>query len=149
MLYTFINLIKVNKEREARKLPITPLSLHAVFYGPPGTGCPVIASLSGVDLAVIVTEPTVSGVHDLERVLLLAEHFRVDAMVVINKADLNKDQVERIYKLAKENGAEVIAKIPFDDNVLDALKEGKTVIEYNDQAPASKIIKEIYKKITH
>ena len=116
--------------------------------GPPGTGCPVIASLSGVDLAVIVTEPTVSGVHDLERVLKLAKHFRVESKVVINKADLNMDQADKIYKLANESGAEVIAEIPFDDNVLDALKEGKTVIEYNDQAPASKIIKEIYKKIT-
>jgi len=116
--------------------------------GPPGTGCPVIASLSGVDLAVIVTEPTVSGVHDLERVLKLAKHFRVESKVVINKADLNKDQANRIYNLAIENNAEVIAEIPFDDNVLNALKEGKTVIEYNDQAPASKIIKEIYKKIS-
>ena len=115
--------------------------------GPPGTGCPVIASLSGVDLAVIVTEPTVSGVHDLERVLKLAKHFRVESKVVINKADLNKDQADRIYNLAIENDAEVIAEIPFDDNVLNALKEGKTVIEYNDHAPASKIIKEIYKKI--
>jgi len=115
--------------------------------GPPGTGCPVIASLSGVDLAVIVTEPTVSGVHDLERVLKLAKHFRVESKVVINKADLNKNQANRIYNLANESGAEVIAEIPFDDNVLNALKEGKTVIEYNDQAPASKIIKEIYKKI--
>ncbi len=116
--------------------------------GPPGTGCPVIASLSGVDLAVIVTEPTVSGVHDLERVLKLAKHFRVESKVVINKADLNKNQADRIYNLANESGAEVIAEIPFDDNVLNALKEGKTVIEYNDQAPASKIIKEIYKIIS-
>jgi len=115
--------------------------------GPPGTGCPVIASLSGVDLAVIVTEPTVSGVHDLERVLKLAKHFRVESKVVINKADLNKEQADRIYKLANENHAEVIAEIPFDDNVLDALKEGKSVIEYNSEAPASKIIKEIYKNL--
>jgi len=115
--------------------------------GPPGTGCPVIASLSGVDLALIVTEPTVSGVHDLERVLKLANHFRVKSKVVINKSDLNKEQAERIYKLANENGAEVIAEIPFDDNIVDALKEGKSVIEYNSEAPSSKIIKEIYKKL--
>ncbi len=115
--------------------------------GPPGTGCPVIASLSGVDLALIVTEPTVSGVHDLERVLKLANHFRVESKVVINKADLNKEQAERIYKLANENGAEVIAEIPFDDNIVDALKEGKSVIEYNSEAPSSKIIKDIYNKL--
>ena len=115
--------------------------------GPPGTGCPVIASLSGVDLALIVTEPTVSGVHDLERVLKLAKHFNVEAKVIINKADLNSEQADRIYKLATDYGAEVIAEIPFDENILNALKEGKAVVEYNSEAPSSMIIREIYKKL--
>ena len=115
--------------------------------GPPGTGCPVIASLSGVDLTLIVTEPTVSGVHDLERVLKLAKHFKVEAKVIINKADLNSEQARNIHNLARDYNTEVIAEIPFDESVVNALKLGKSVIEYNEDAPASIIIKNIYNKI--
>ncbi len=114
--------------------------------GPPGTGCPVIASLSGVDLAVIVTEPTVSGVHDLERVLQLSRHFEVPAGVIINKADLNKEQASRIDRLAQEYGAEVIARIPFDRAVNDALMAGKTVIEFGGGA-AAEAIRESWERI--
>ena len=98
--------------------------------GPPGTGCPVIASLSGADLVMVVTEPTVSGVHDMVRVLQLTEHFGIPARIVINKADLNPDQAARIEQIAASSGAKVIAKIPFDRNVNDALMAGKTVIEH-------------------
>ena len=104
--------------------------------GPPGTGCPVIASVSGADLALIVTEPTVSGVHDMERVLKLAAHFRVPALVVINKADLNADQAARIARIAEENRSRVVGRIPFDRKVNDALMAGKTVVDYGDSAAA-------------
>ncbi len=98
--------------------------------GPPGTGCPVIASVSGTDLVVIVTEPTVSGVHDMERVMQLAAHFGVPAVVVINKADLNLEQAQRIETIVTTHGSKVIGRIPFDRVVNDALMAGKTVIEY-------------------
>jgi len=98
--------------------------------GPPGTGCPVIASVTGTDLVLIITEPTVSGVHDLERVLRLTEHFRVPAKVIINKADLNEKQAALIKDMAWEYGSEVIAEIPFDRHVNEALMAGKTVIAY-------------------
>ena len=98
--------------------------------GPPGTGCPVIASISGADQVLIVTEPTVSGVHDMERVLRLPRHFRIPALIVINKADLNPEQAERIETIAGEMDSSVIARIPFDDQVNNALMAGKTVIEY-------------------
>ncbi len=111
--------------------------------GPPGTGCPVIASVSGSDLVLIVTEPTVSGVHDMERVMKLAAHFGVKVAVVINKADLNAKQGERIAKLADEHGAPVIGRIPFDRAVNDALMAGKTVLEYGDSA-AEKALRETW-----
>lgn len=98
--------------------------------GPPGTGCPVIASISGADRVLIVTEPTVSGVHDMQRVLSLTGHFGIPTLIVINKADLNTEQAERIETIAKEMGSRVIARIPFDRNVNDALMAGKTVIEH-------------------
>ncbi len=111
--------------------------------GPPGTGCPVIASVTGTDLVVIVTEPTVSGVHDLVRVLKLACHFGVPARVVINKADLNDAQALRIDQLAAEHEAPVIGRIPFDREVNAALMAGKTVIEHG-RGPAVAAIREIW-----
>ncbi|MBU0714332.1 MAG: P-loop NTPase [Verrucomicrobia bacterium] len=107
--------------------------------GPPGTGCPVIASVSGADLVLIVTEPTVSGVHDMERVLELAAHFRVPALVIINKADLNQEQAERIVRIAEKRYSRVIGRIPFDRVVNDALMAGKTVVEYGKSTAADAI----------
>ncbi len=107
--------------------------------GPPGTGCPVIASVSGADLVVIVTEPTVSGVHDMERVLDLAAHFRVRTLVIINKADLNIAQAARIEQIAAARESRVIGRIPFDKIVNDALMDGKTVIGYGESAAADAI----------
>jgi MinD superfamily P-loop ATPase len=98
--------------------------------GPPGTGCPVIASVSGVDLILIVTEPTISGVHDMQRVLQLSAHFGVPALVIINKEDLNADQAGKIRRMAEEAGSRVIGAIPFDHNVNAALMEGKTIVEH-------------------
>jgi MinD superfamily P-loop ATPase len=107
--------------------------------GPPGTGCPVIASISGTDLVVIVTEPTVSGIHDLERVIELTEHFGVKALVIINKCDLNAEQADRISKIADTHNSRIIGRIPFDREVNDALMAGKTVIEYGKGGAESAI----------
>ncbi len=114
--------------------------------GPPGTGCPVIASVSGCDLVLIVTEPTVSGVHDMERVLDLATHFGVPARVIINKADLNTEQVARIEAIANQKGSSVIAHIPFDQAVNDALMAGKTVVQYGESVAAD-AIKDAWDKV--
>lgn len=114
--------------------------------GPPGTGCPVIASVSGTDLVIIVTEPTVSGVHDMERVLQLSAHFRVQACIVINKADLNDEQAGRIEKIASRHAARVIGRIPFDHSVNNALMAGKTVVEYGESR-AKEAILQIWGKL--
>lgn len=114
--------------------------------GPPGTGCPVIASVSGTDLVAIVTEPTVSGVHDMERVMKLAAHFGVPAVVVINKADLNTEQAHRIEEIAQAHGSRVIGRIPFDRVVNDALMAGKTVIEYG-KGSAEEAIRQIWAEL--
>ncbi|MBT3294630.1 MAG: 4Fe-4S binding protein [Verrucomicrobia bacterium] len=107
--------------------------------GPPGTGCPVIASISGADLVLIVTEPTVSGAHDLKRVLELSTHFGLPALVILNKADLNAEQAERIDAMAREHNSRVIACIPFDRAVNDALMNGQTVVGYGESEAASAI----------
>ncbi len=114
--------------------------------GPPGTGCPVIASVSGTDLVVLVTEPTVSGVHDLERVMKLVSHFGVPSVIIINKADLNEAQAKRIDMIAQERGSRVIGRIPFDRAVNDSLMAGKTVVNFGD-SPAKQAILEIWKEL--
>ncbi len=114
--------------------------------GPPGTGCPVIASVSGTDWVVMVTEPTVSGVHDLERVMELAAHFGVPSAVIINKVDLNPGQARRIENLAAAHGARIIGRIPFDRAVHEALMAGKTVIAYGESA-AEKAIRDVWKSL--
>ncbi|MBN1556826.1 MAG: 4Fe-4S binding protein [Lentisphaerae bacterium] len=119
---------------------------HILGDGPPGTGCPVIASVSGTDLVVIVTEPTVSGVHDMERVMQLAAHFGVPALVVINKADLNTRQAGRIDEIARAHGSRVIGRIPFDRAVNDALMAGQTVIEYGD-GRAEQAIRAVWREL--
>jgi len=95
-----------------------------IIDGPPGTGCPVIASLSGVDIALIVTEPTKSGIHDMERVLKVVEHFRVKPLVCINKYDLNIENSLKIEEFCKRNRIEVVGKIPFDERFTTALING-------------------------
>ncbi len=97
--------------------------------GPPGIGCPVISSLSGTDLAVVVTEPTPSGRHDLARVVELCRHFRVPVGVIINKCDLNQEQSRAIAQDCAQEGLELLALLPFDPAVVQAMVRGKVITE--------------------
>ncbi len=97
--------------------------------GPPGIGCPVIASLSGVSLALLVTEPTVSGLHDLQRVLALTRHFSVPTIVCVNKWDINPQQTERIEAAARAAGAQVAGRIRYDRGITQAQLQQITAIE--------------------
>ena len=112
---------------------------HIIGDGPPGTGCPVIASITGADLALLVTEPTVSGEHDLARVMELLTHFAVKTLVVVNKADLNDEITERIRSTCRKNGVKVIGEIPFDRNVHEALMLGRTIVEYGKGEAAAEV----------
>jgi MinD superfamily P-loop ATPase len=98
--------------------------------GPPGIGCPVTASLTGVNLILAVTEPTLSGIHDLERVLKLAEHFKIPSMVCINKFDINLENTQRIASYCRKNGSRVIGQIPYEPRVVEALVNRKTIMDY-------------------
>ncbi|RLB08224.1 MAG: (4Fe-4S)-binding protein [Deltaproteobacteria bacterium] len=101
-----------------------------IIDGPPGIGCPVISSLTGADLALIVTEPTVAGIHDLERLIKLAEHFDIPTLICINKYDLNPAKTLQIEQYCQRKGLRLIGKIPFDVAVVKAMVERKTVMEY-------------------
>ena len=98
--------------------------------GPPGIGCPVISAVSGVDLAVIVTEPTPSGRHDLERVVDLCEHFKVPGRVILNKCDLNNDIAEGIEAFCRQRRFNVVAKLPHDPVFVHAMVQNQSVTEY-------------------
>jgi MinD superfamily P-loop ATPase len=114
--------------------------------GPPGIGCPVISSLSGASLALLVTEPTLSGIHDLERVLGVCRHFGVPALVCINKYDINKSNAAKIEDYCLQEKVEVASRIPFDNVVTEAMVKGRPVVEYSD-GPVSREIKRLWQNI--
>ncbi len=117
-----------------------------IIDGAPGIGCPVIASISGVDLVVAVTEPTLSGIHDLERILDVANHFKIRAAVCINKYDINEEATSNIASYCNERELEVLARIPYDDIVTEAMTAGKTIIEFSN-GKISKEIKQMWSLI--
>lgn len=100
--------------------------------GPPGIGCPVISSLSGANLALLVTEPTLSGIHDLDRVIGVCCHFGIPAMVCINKYDINEENTRHIESYCYNQGIDTLSKIPFDNVVTEALVQGLPVVEYSE-----------------
>ena len=102
--------------------------------GPPGIGCPVIAACAGADLALHVAEPTVSGVHDLERIMATTDHFGVPSLVVVNKADLNVARTEEIAAFCLERGVDLVGTIPYDDVVTEAMVHGRPATDYKDGA---------------
>jgi len=120
---------------------------YIISDGPPGIGCPVISSLSGANLALLVTEPTLSGIHDLERVLGVCHHFGIPALVCINKYDLNEDNTRQIENYCLNQGVEVAAKIPFDNIVTEALVEKLPVVEYS-QGKVTQEIESLWQRIS-
>jgi len=115
--------------------------------GPPGIGCPVIAAIGGATALVIVVEPTVSGIHDMERVIDLAAHFRVPGMVCVNKFDLNLEMTEAIEQLAQTRNAALIGRIPFDPVFTRSMVAGKTLFEYGEETPTHRLVREIWGNI--
>ena len=112
---------------------------YIIIDGPPGIGCPVIASITGTDCVLVVTEPTLSGIHDLVRIIELAQHFKVKTLVVINKCDLNTDMTEKIEEYCQKNKVNLAGRIIYDTVVTEAMVNKKTVIEYSDGGIAQQI----------
>jgi MinD superfamily P-loop ATPase len=115
--------------------------------GPPGIGCPVISSLTGARLAVLVTEPTMTGRHDLERVLGLAAHFNLETGVVINKGDVNPAVTEDVKSFCEHRGTHFLGTIPYEPMITEAQRQGKTVLEYAPDCAASRAIEQIYERL--
>lgn len=133
--------------QEAKRIGEREGLTYIISDGPPGIGCPVISSLSGADLALLVTEPTLSGIHDLERVLGVCHHFGIPALVCVNKYDLNEDNTHQIENYCLNHGIEMAAKIPFDNVVTEALVKGLPVVEYS-QGKVAHDIEALWQGIT-
>jgi MinD superfamily P-loop ATPase len=123
-------------KQQARLLALDTGAALLLVDGPPGIGCPVISASAGADMALLVVEPTVSGAHDLERVLATTDHFRVPAMVVVNKVDLNIARSAEIAAFCGARGVEVIGRIPYDTVVTEAMVSGQPVTAVGDNVVA-------------
>lgn len=133
-----VTAVRKRAEKESHK--------HQLIDGSPGVGCAVMASVTGCDLGVLVTEPTLSGLEDLKRIHLLLNDFKIPVQLVINKFDLNEAMTEALITYALENNVDVIGKIPFDSSVQKAINSGIPVVAVNG-SPAGEEIKAIHKLI--
>ena len=117
-----------------------------IIDGPPGIGCSVISAITGVDLVLAVTEPTLSGISDLKRVLDVADHFKIKSLVTVNKYDLNREMADRIEEHCESRGVEVVGRIPYDRTVTDAMIREKAVVEMENSAAADEI-KKVWERV--
>ena len=121
-----------------------PEAPFAIIDGSPGIGCPVIASLSGVDMVLIVAEPSVSGISDMERIIKTAQGFETEIAVCINKYNTNFEKTEEIVAYCQSMGIPFVGKIPFDAKVVEAVNQGKSIVEVDCSAGSA--VKEVYAK---
>lgn len=115
--------------------------------GPPGIGCPVIASIGGATALAIIVEPTVSGLHDLQRVADLAVHFKVPGLVCVNKYDLNIEMTGKIEDFSRTRNMKILGRVPFDPIFTKAMIEGKNVLEYAPGSRVAQSIREVWTEI--
>ncbi len=134
--------------REAKRIAEENGLSLVIIDGSPGIGCPVIASITGASMALIVTEPTLSGLHDLDRVADLTAHFNIPTAVCVNKSDINPEMTAAIHKRCAERNVNVLGEISYDTAVTRAQIERKSVVEYDD-GPASRDIKSLWEAIDH
>ncbi len=134
-------------KQEAKILALKNDKEFVITDGSPGIGCPVISSLSGANLVVLVTEATVSGLHDLKRVVKLLKTFSLEAICIINKYDLNANMTQEIEEYLLKENIKVIAKLPYDETFTQALTDAKPIVEYNNKSQLSIIIQKSWKEI--
>jgi MinD superfamily P-loop ATPase len=118
---------------------------YIIIDGPPGIGCPVIASLSGVDLALVVTEPTLSGIHDMERIFAVASHFKIPSACCINKYDINPENSSQIETWCQDHSVPLLGKIPFDEEVIRSMVQGYPLTEHSE-CEVSKDIQKLWER---
>lgn len=136
-------------KQQARLLAMDEKYPLIIVDGPPGIGCPVISAVSGADMALIITEPTVAAVHDMKRALQMTRHFNIPSAVCINKSDIFQEGNAQIRAYCLEQKIEVLGQIPFDSNVTEAMVSGEPVTAYRSESPASKAINQLWQKLVN
>lgn len=131
---------------QARKIASAGEHDYIIIDGPPGIGCAVIAAATGVNLVLVVIEPTVSGVHDLERVLGVTEHFNIPALVCINKSDINLETTLQISDYCARLNIDVVGVIPFDTVVTEAMVHGIPVTAHED-GPVTEELRRVWERV--
>jgi MinD superfamily P-loop ATPase len=138
----------VNVVREQSRLLSEERGMETILIdGPPGTGCPAISAMSGVDLALLITEPSHSGFHDLKRVKQLTDGFGIPSVVVINKYDLNEQVSDEIGAWCRSEHLPLIGRIPFEPAVVEAMLQCRTVVEWAPRSVAAREIAAIHRQI--
>lgn len=132
-------------KNEAKKIALEQKKDYVLVDGSPGIGCPVISSLSGANLVVLITEASISGLHDLQRVYELVQSFHLLAVCIINKYDLNEEITCKIEEFLADKNIKTIAKLPYDENFSKAMIEAKCIVEY--ESSLSIEVKEAWKNI--
>ncbi|MDD4904028.1 MAG: ATP-binding protein [Candidatus Bipolaricaulis sp.] len=132
-------------KQKARTLAEDAQLERIVLDGSPGIGCPVIASASGVSAAILVTEPSLSGLHDLERILGVVRHFGIPAYLVVNKADLSVELAERLETFAAGHDLPLLGRIPYDEAVLRCLADGRSAVS-ESRSPAGEAMRAVYQR---
>jgi len=132
--------------QEAARLAVSIGAALVAVDGPPGIGCPVIASTTGADLVLVVTEPTVSGEHDLERVADLVEGFGIPLVVCINKADLDPEMADRIREVCAARNVQIVGELDYDSAFVEAQVKGQSIVEHGDGRVVDQL-REMWKQI--
>ncbi len=131
---------EVKKQMKSQNTP----SKFAIIDGSPGIGCPVIASLSGVDMVLIVAEPSISGISDMERIIRTAAKFGTKTAICVNKYDTNIDNTEKIERFCEDNRLAYMGRIPYDINAVMAINDGQTIVDIDCLSGTA--VKEVYNK---
>ena len=139
-----VSLIRSEAKRIAEEKGLSLI----ICDGSPGIGCPVIASIAGASAVLVVTEPTVSGIHDLTRVADLTGHFRIKTMVCVNKSDINPENTNTIREFARQRNFDVIAEIPYDTVFTRAQMRALSIVEMED-CEAGKNIRKLWDTVSH
>lgn len=134
-------------KQQGRLLALDETRELLIVDGPPGIGCPVISASAGADLALLVTEPTVSGVHDLERILGTVNHFRVPALVLINKADVNPCHSAGIEAYCRAQGIALLGRLPYDTAITEAMVQGQPVTLYRPEGAMAQALREVWSRL--
>lgn len=138
-----VNLVREKAKQIAKDNGIKTI----IIDGPPGIGCPVISTITGVNAVIVVTEPTLSGLHDLKRTIEITAGFKLHTSVIINKFDINTDMTSKIESFCNQNGIKVVGKFPFDPLIVEAMVNCQSITDYAPDSVISNLIRDTYSKI--